>query len=195
MGLIISNKGLDILKKIKSNSILNICADDWKNYNRSYGNIKIEVENYSIEIENDYRLVPYFGTEEELAGYDAKILKNNKFDSSVMEKDLYIKEINMQVLGIKIVRDTITIDYNNKDKNEVYNIDQAIIFDFGIMKFAISQTSIFTPMSKITFSEDVDTDVKSIKEVKSDWIDDDLDNGGENLIKYMVHVKRDILEL
>ena len=176
MGLIISDKGLDVLKKIKGNSILNICADDWKDYNRSYGNIKIEIENCSIEIENDYRLVPYFGTEEELAGYDAKILINNKFDPSVMKEDLYIKEINMQVIGIKIVRDTITIDYNNEDKNEVYNLDQAIIFEFGTMKFAISQTSIFTPMSKITFSEDVETDIKSIKDVKSDWMEDDLYN-------------------
>lgn len=194
MGLIISDKGLDVLKKIKGNLMLNICAYDWKDYNRSYGNIKIESKNCSIEIENDYRLVPYFGTEEELAGYDAKILKNNKFAPSVMKEDLYIKEINMQVKGIKIVRDTITIDYNSEDKNEVYNIDQAIIFDFGIMKFVISQTSIFTPMSKIIFSEDVETDIKSIKDVKSDWIDDDLDNG-EILTKYMVHVKRDILEL
>lgn len=194
MGLIISDIGLDILKKIKGNSIVNICADDWRDYNRSYGNIKIEIENYSMEIENDYRLVSYFGIEEELAGYDAKILKNNKFTPTVMKEDLYIKEINMQVIGIKIVRDTITIDYNNEDKNEVYNIDQAIIFDFGIMKFSISQTSIFTPMSKITFSEDVETDIKSIKDVKSDWIDDNLDNE-ENLNKYIVHVKRDILEL
>lgn len=62
------------------------------------------------------------------------------------------------------------------------------------MKFSISQTSIFTPMSKITFSRNVETDIKSIKEVKSDWIDDDLDNG-ENLARYIVHVKRDIIEL
>ncbi|MSS78554.1 hypothetical protein HV819_05595 [Anaerococcus sp. AGMB00486] len=194
MGLIISDKGLETLKKIKGKIILNICADDWKDYNRSYGNIKIELQNCFIEIENDYRLVPYFGTEEELAGYDAKILKDNKFDYSVMEEDLYTKEINKQVVGINIIRDTIMIDYKDEDKNEVYKIDQAIIFDFGIMKFCISQTSIFTPMSKITFSEDVEMEIKSIEEVKSEWIDDDLDTEVKSP-KYKVHVKRKILEL
>lgn len=194
MGLIISDKGLEILKKIKGKTIVNICADDPEDYNRSYGNIKIELQNFLIEIENDYRLVPYFGTEEELAGYEVNILKDKRFNSSVMEKDLYIKEINKQVVGINIIRDTIMIDYKAGCKNDVYKIDQALIFDFGIMKFAISQTSIFTPMSKITFSEDIEMSIKSIEEVKSDWIDDDLESG-ENSPKYKVHVKREILEL
>lgn len=57
-----------------------------------------------------------------------------------MEQELYIKEINKQVIGIKIVRDTIMIDYNN----EFYNIDSVIVFVFGMMKFVISQTSFYT---------------------------------------------------
>lgn len=68
-----------------------------------------------------------------------------------MEQELYIEEINKQFVGINIVRYTI-INYNNEDKNEVYNIDQAIISDFVMMEFIISQTSIFTPMSKMTYS-------------------------------------------
>lgn len=72
-----------------------------------------------------------------------------------MEQELYIEEINKRFVGINIVRYTI-IDYNNEVKNEVNNIDQAIIFNFVMMKFIISQNSIFTPMSKMTYSEDVE---------------------------------------
>lgn len=54
-----------------------------------------------------------------------------------MEQELYIEEINKQFVGINIVRYTI-INYNNEDKNEVYNIDQAIISDFVMMEFIIS---------------------------------------------------------
>lgn len=92
------------------------------------------MQHCSIEIENDYRLVPYFGAEEELAGYDVSILKDKKFDPSVMEEDLYIEEINKQVVGIDIVRDSITIDYIDKGKEEVYKIDQSIIFRFANKK-------------------------------------------------------------
>ena len=104
-----------------------------------------------------------------------------------MEQELYIKEINKQFVGINIVRYTI-IDYNNEDKNEGYNIDQAIIFDFVMMKFIISQTSIFTPMSKMTYSKDVEMGIKSIDDVRYDYIDYASDDR-ENLGKYKVHIK------
>ena len=49
-------------------------------------------------------------------------------------------------------------------------------------------------MSKITYSEDVEKGIKSIDEVRYDYIDDDSDDR-ENLGKYKVHIKREILEL
>lgn len=103
-----------------------------------------------------------------------------------MEQELYIEEINKQFVGINIVRYTI-INYNNEDKNEVYNIDQAIISNFVTMKFIISQTSIFTPMSKMTYSEDVEMGIKSIDDVRYDYIDYDSDDL-ENLGKYKIHI-------
>lgn len=104
-----------------------------------------------------------------------------------MEQELYIEEINKQFVGINIVRYTI-INYNSEDKNEVYNIDQAIIFDFVMMTFIISQTLIFTPMSKMTYSEDVEMGIKSIDDVRYDYIDYDSDDR-EKLGKYNVHIK------
>lgn len=104
-----------------------------------------------------------------------------------MEQELYIEEINKQFVGINIVRYTI-IDYNNEDKNKVNNIDQAIIFDFVMMKFIISQNSIFTPMSKMTYSEDVEMGIKSIDDVRYGYIDYDSDDR-ENLGKYKVHIE------
>jgi hypothetical protein len=103
-----------------------------------------------------------------------------------MEQELHIEEINKQFVGINIVRYTI-INYNNEDKNEVYNIDQAIISDFVMMKFIISQTSIFTPMFKMTYSEDVEMDIKSIDDVRYDYIDYDSDDL-ENLGKYKIRI-------
>lgn len=55
------------------------------------------------------------------------------------------------------------------------------------MKFIISQTSIFTPMSKMTYSEDVEMGIKSIDDVRYDYIDYDSDDL-ENLGKYKIHI-------
>lgn len=49
-------------------------------------------------------------------------------------------------------------------------------------------------MSKITISEDIELGLKSIDDVKSDWLDDDLDSL-DRTPKYKVHVKREILDL
>lgn len=82
--------------------------------------------------------MPYFETKEELKVYYDKIVKDNNFNSSVMAENLCIKEINKKVVGINMILDTIMIDYKAEYKNDVYKIDQALIFDLGIMKFAIS---------------------------------------------------------
>lgn len=63
-----------------------------------------------------------------------------------------------------------------------------------MMKFIISQNSIFTPMSKMTYSEDVEMGIKSIDDVRYGYIDYDSDDR-ENLGKYKVNIKWKILEL
>lgn len=57
-----------------------------------------------------------------------------------------------------------------------------------MMKFIISQNSIFTPMSKMTYSEDVEMGIKSIDDVRYGYIDYDSDDR-ENLGKYKVNIK------
>lgn len=194
MNMIISDQGMKILNKIKGKKIISICADDWQASNRSYGNIKIDLENYALEIENNYREVLYFGTKEELAGYNIVSLKGKKFTPSVMYEDLCKKYINKKIIRVNLVRDSIEINYININKKEVYEIDQAIIFDFGEMKLGISQTSIFTPVSKIMLSINGDLWVKSIEEVENEWADDDLETSKESL-KYEVKIERKIIEL
>lgn len=40
MNTYISDKGIKILKELKNKTVIRIIADDWRDYNRSYGNIK-----------------------------------------------------------------------------------------------------------------------------------------------------------
>ena len=89
MNTYIADKGIKILKELKNKTVIRIIADDWRDYNRSYGNIKIDFEDCSVEIEND----SYFGVNEELAGYDVICLKNGNFESSDMSDNLYVKKL------------------------------------------------------------------------------------------------------
>jgi hypothetical protein len=114
MNTYISDKGIKILKELKNKTFIRIIADDWRDYNRSYGNIKIDFEDCSVEIEND----SYFGVNEELAGYDVICLKNGNFESSVMSDNLYVKKFNKKITGISIIRDTVMIDYSSNLKKK-----------------------------------------------------------------------------
>lgn|GEM_PF-5685783 len=40
MNAYISDKGIKILKELKNKTFIKIIADDWRDYNRSCGNIK-----------------------------------------------------------------------------------------------------------------------------------------------------------
>ncbi|MDO4680137.1 MAG: hypothetical protein Q4A55_02565 [Aerococcus sp.] len=194
MSLCCSNEGLEILRTLKGHFLIKITADDWRDYDRSYGSIKMNLDELAVAIENDYRNVFYFGSREELAGYDIVRLTNRDFDPSVMKSDLYVKAINQKISSIQVIRDTIILNYFREKPREKYVIDQGLIFTLDNMKWTVSQTSLFTPMSQMIFTDKENGPIKSIAEVKADWEDDDL-NGEDDRPTYTVEVERNVLDL
>lgn len=188
----ISQEGINVLKKIIGKKLKSITAENWNEFNRSYGNIKIKLEDECIMIENDYRNIPYFDDMEELSGYGILQLNSCRdFQPSVMPDKLLTVDINKEIKSIKIVQDSINIQYHDSDRTNTYTIDQAIIFGFENDKWLISQISLFTPMSKMIFAHIIDDEIKSINEVTEEW-KDEPDEGNE---RYEVSVEREILNL
>lgn len=186
----ISERGIQALEKMKGKTIVSITADDWRSYKRSYGSICINLEDVSVEIENDYREVSYFDSTEELAGYDVRELVESSYRPLVMRDRLYTEALNQRIKSIKIVRDTISVNYLNARENECHEIDQAIIFELESMTWMVSQASLFSPMSNMIFGKNAENLVKSVDEAKSDWEDDESDKPG-----YEIQVTRTVLEL
>lgn len=192
MNTTVSHSGMSILNKIIGRRIKSITPEDWRDFNRSYGNIKVELEDFCIVIENDYRNVTYFEGKEELAGYDVlQLLSCNNFHASVMPDKLIKVEINQEIQAIKVVRDTIKIYDYKSDKIDCYTIDQAIIFEFEDRKWLFSQISLFTPLSKMVFSNSIESEIKSLDVVKEEWADDSKE--GDN--KYDVSVERELINV
>ncbi|NLE62307.1 MAG: hypothetical protein GX612_00525 [Bacteroidales bacterium] len=108
-----------------------------------------------------------------------------------MPDKLLTVDINKEIKSIKIVQDSINIQYHDSDRTNTYTIDQAIIFGFENDKWLISQISLFTPMSKMIFAHIIDDEIKSINEVTEEW-KDEPDEGNE---RYEVSVEREILNL
>lgn len=192
MELMISPKGLKILENTINKTIVSITADDWRKYNRSYGNIMIKLIDEVIVIENDYKEIAYFGGTDEMAGYELIILDTEKhFESSVFERDLYTAKIDEVVKSVKIVRDEIlTIETDQTETK--YIIDQAIIFEFMDFQWLICRDSLFMPMSRMKFKEDAWPFLKTLDEVYHEWKDDP--EVGEKPA-YQVQISREIIDL
>jgi hypothetical protein len=187
----ISSKGIQILKNLIGKRVDTITAENWKEFNRSYGNILVQTEGQFVEISNDYRLVPYFDDNEEIASFDIRALPaKEEFIPSVLEKELISETID-EVLGVvKIVRDTITLNFTN-GKEDKYVIDQAIIFEMQTKEWLVSQEFIFTPIAAMYFGKNLVQNVRTKEEIIEEWKDDD----GDDIPDYLVAVEREIIEL
>ena len=171
----LSETEISFLKLLINKKNLNIIADNWDEYNRSYGNILISTPGLPIEINHSLHNSKYFNDYEELASYHIKKLSSsNDFQYSVMPENLKKKILTENITKIEIVRDNISLNYKNKI--EKYVFDTAIIFHFSSYEWTISQQSIFIPMSNMLFGKDTKKHINSISAIKEEWADDDSDN-------------------
>ncbi len=193
MKTVISNEGLELLAKIKNQALEWIMAEDWTKFGRSYGNILICVAGKYIQIENDYRVIPYFNSKEELAGFDVRQLKTvEAFDSSVLEMTLRKEIIGKEIKNIEIVRDKVSVCYSDPSRNQLYMIDQAILFEFDDLQWIVSQTSPFTPMAEMIFAKNAFEQIRTVDEIREEWAD--VPERGRDLL-YKTRVTRELIQL
>lgn len=186
---------INTLANLKKDTLLSITAEDWQNHDISYGNILLESAHHTVEINNDYRLVPFLGDTEELVGFKINQLKDiSDFEPSVPKDALRTKKINESVENIILIRDTISINYSN-GTNEHHLIDQAIIFKLESTDWLISLLGLYMPIEKMIFKRDVLKDIRSVDDVISDWEDTDYEERGLSHPRYQVHVGREIIEI
>lgn len=149
--------------------------------NEAYGNLRLETENFAVEISNELEEMMFFDSTEELSRLKCtkKMLREAYIPRA--EGNVGCHEVNEKITFVEVVNDKISV---NSGEYEISS-DTAIIIETEKGKYILARGWFFDEVIKVERDKDVD-EIYSTKEVACDWSDD-----GEN----KVEVKRSIRQL
>jgi hypothetical protein len=136
-----------LLKEIINKNIISI------NYTEpTYGNIKIDFDDYSIIISNVMHQANLIGDDEEITYFTLnKIDKTEKFDFFLDDAQIHHIEVNEKIESICIVNDII----NYNDKYEV-SYDMAIILKTNRHEYIVSRDWFYMETMAINIDKSID---------------------------------------
>lgn len=145
-------------------------------FSRTFGNMRINTDTFSIELTNKEHTLPFFdGTEDITCFACEEVEPENAFEPAVATETC-ITNVGKVITGLELINDTITV---NNGEYEI-SFDAAIIIHMGSDVIMLSRDTWFSEIITITDNDDFDR-IFSIEDVKETW-----SNEGDN----MVTVKR-----
>ena len=145
-----------------------------------YGNLRINLDNFAIEILNEVNEMPFYDSTEDISYFTCEKKSLSKsfkpYCGETSEKHL----INDTILAVYIVDDTISINNGEYD----INFDMAIIIETSKHKYMFSRGWFFSESIVISVDKKLD-DVYPVGRVVEDWSDE-----GDNLVKVVRSIKQ-----
>ena len=132
-------------------------------FKRTYGNIRLNSEVVSVEINNIEKEAPFFDTTDEVAFFELReVNSQDEFVPYIPAEEKKVTDYNSKINSIKILRDVINID------NDAYiiNYDRAIVIELENQKIVLSSRYYF---DEDIFVSDNEDDVCPIDKVIDDW--------------------------
>jgi len=146
-----------------------IYTQDWTKYNSIIGTILIELEDESIVLEMDERLVEIDEPMNVIyPGFDLYQIENSNEFERWFEESLYKKlNINRTIKYIYLIRDTITIEF--KKEIEINKFDNSIVFEFDDNSYwIITNNSMIGESTSFYFDNPIDN-IRSTQHIIKEW--------------------------
>lgn len=174
----------DMIKTIQSMKGKTItsyqCAkiDEWS---RTYGNFRINFEDYAIDFTNRVKGVPFFDEVEEVAGFEcAKVYSDAPYEPGIV-RDVQIVPVDEVVQSIEVITDEIDVNHGEYQ----ITFDEAVIIHTEYQTIMFSRDVWFSEIIHISTDDNYDN-IYPIDSVIENW-----NNEGD----YEVIVKRTKKEL
>lgn len=161
----LSSNMLSTLKSLIGNHL--ISCDGAFNNNVAYGNIQINTDLGSVEINNAVTTLPYFDEQEDISIFTCTASQINKNFKPFCDEPYTTIPINEKIIGISIINDSIFVE----QEHYAINFDMAIIIQTIGHSYVISRDWFFSETITLSIDEDFD-DVYPISRVISDWNND-----------------------
>ena len=174
-----TNQMIDIIKSMIGNTFCSYeCGE--KRSGEVYGNCRINLEGFAVEILNEVKEMPFFDSTEDVSSFSCKKSLNEEFKPYCIEPvQKYI--VNEKVLSVSIVEDFVSVNDGEYD----IAFDMALIVETDKHKHIFSRDWYFGETISISKDKNFD-DIYPVKKVIDDWEYD-----GDN----KVNVKRTIKKL
>lgn len=155
------------LSNMKGKTFISFECDEGHGFPRAYGNFRINLDDYSIDISNEIKGLPFFDAEEEIAVFSCEKVDSKKpYEPGVIGeiRTVYIEET---IKSIEIITDEINV--NNGEYEIIF--DTAIIINTEYQTIMFSKDVWFSEVINITNNDDYDS-VYPIDSVIEHWNND-----------------------
>lgn len=143
-----------------------------------YGNIQINLDNFSIEILNETNEMPFYDLMEDISYFTCKKKSLNKSFRPYCGEKSEKHMINDTIMAVYIVDDNISINNGEYD----IDFDMAIIIETSKHKYTFSRGWFFSETINISVDKEFD-EVYPISKVVEDWSDE-----GYNQVKVIRNI-------
>ena len=143
------------------------CGSGEAQFSRTYGNIRLNFSNQSIELENYETATMYCGEADDVSGFSCHACSSCvEFKPYVKEATL-VKEISETVTGVEVVEDTIHID--NEEREAKFS--SAIVVRTQMNEYMFYRTYQYNENIFISNSDNYDV-AYPVCNVIADWSND-----------------------
>ena len=165
-----SNEMKSLLSSMTGKLFVSYECEKDDGYSRTFGNMRINTDSFSIDLTNEEQTLPFFDEIEDITCFACtKIDPRKPFEPAVMTETCVTK-VDKRITGMELISDTINI---NKGEYEII-FDSAIIIHMGDDIMMLARDTWFSEIITIANNDDYDQ-VFSIEEAKNAW-----SNDGEN---------------
>ena len=162
-----SKKMIEVLSSMKGKTFVSYECDEGHGFPRAYGNFRINLDDYSIDVSNEIQGLSFFDIEEDVAVFSCKkVDSNTPFEPGVIgdTRTVFIEET---IESVEIITDEINV---NKGDYEIV-FDTALIIKTEYQTIMFSKDVWFSEVINISDNDDYDN-VYPIDAVKEDWNND-----------------------
>ena len=161
-----SEEMLHMLMELKGKMLISFECENDERFSRSYGNLRINLSEYAIELTNEENERPFFDQTEEITGFSCKRVEPSTKFQLMVNTETKVVPVEETIKSVEIVTDVISVNHG------VYEIvfDEALIIQTESKTIMFSRDTWFSEV--ITISEHGDYDsVYPISSVMEDWND------------------------
>lgn len=174
-----SDEMINILKSMIGNILYSYeCGNTIQN--EAYGNLQLNLKDFSIEILNEVSEFPFYNSSEEISCFSCKKKSSSETYKTYCEEPIEKHVINEKITSVALVEDDVNV---NNGEYEI-RFDMAIVIKTDKHKYIFSRGWFFDEVIYITVDNEFDK-VYPISKVVEDWSDD-----GENKINVVRTVRK-----